>query len=149
MAAVLGLAMAAQTNEGEIGESALGAIQKIVAASPLKLQSKLRDIVAEAVQPEVIEDFDDLLEIVSNAIDDERKLRIVYLDQTGEASVRTIRPLAWAESKSGESIAAWCELRGGFRHFRADRIDAIAALQSYFKGERDVLLDRYLKTGGD
>jgi len=149
MAAVLGLASApGPANQADLGRIALAAIAKIVAASPSELQTELRRIVAEAVPPDLIDDFEDLLEILDDAIRDERKLRIAYLDQSGESSIRTIKPLARAESKSGESIAAWCELRRGFRHFRVDRIDGVTPLDSYFKGERDALLDQYLDREG-
>ena len=147
-AVVYALALAVYEEQPKLAEAVRSVIEKIVAASPTSLRQKLRSAVANAAQPAIIEDFDELIEIVEEAIRDEQKLRIVYCDQSGGQSLRTIKPLAWAESRSGESVAAWCELRGGFRNFRVDRIEAIVPLQSFFKGERDTLLNGYLARGG-
>lgn len=142
------LAMALQENQRHLARPARSLMAKFVAASPVALRERLRAAAANAAQPEIIDDFDAVVGIVDDAIRDERKLRIVYVDQTGETSRRTIKPLAWAESNSGESVAAWCELRRDFRHFRIDRVEAIVALQAYFKGEREALLNGYLAQEG-
>jgi predicted DNA-binding transcriptional regulator YafY len=78
----------------------------------------------------------DLSEIRA-AIRDTRKVRITYLDEKGSRTRRTIWPIAVAYYVQATLIAAWCELRNDYRHFRTDRI-AVAT----------VLDERYLPDDG-
>ncbi len=43
-------------------------------------------------------------------------------------------------------LAAWCELRGGFRHFRADRIEAAELLPERLPRSRKALVKEWRKT---
>ena len=56
------------------------------------------------------------------AVRGDRQLAIDYRDEKGDASHRTVLPLAVIYYTEVTVLAAWCELRQGFRHFRADRI---------------------------
>jgi predicted DNA-binding transcriptional regulator YafY len=56
------------------------------------------------------------------AVRGDRQLAIDYRDEKGDASHRTVLPLAVIYYTEVTVLAAWCELRHGFRHFRADRI---------------------------
>ena len=51
-----------------------------------------------------------------------------------------------ASSKSTRILAAWCELRGGFRHFRADRIDRAELLSARLPKGRKALAKEWRKT---
>jgi predicted DNA-binding transcriptional regulator YafY len=70
---------------------------------------------------------------VRAAIRERRKLCIDY--RNGEAGHlrRIIWPLAVAYYVKVTVIAAWCEMRGDYRHFRADRIEALTVLESRFE----------------
>jgi predicted DNA-binding transcriptional regulator YafY len=144
-AIVAALATASRA-DSRLVEPARKVVAKLVAASGPSTRARLAKASANAAEPQPA-DHDQVLDIVECAIRDERELRILYEDQTGEDTIRTIRPLAFAESRRGESVAAWCHLRGDFRHFRVDRIIGIVALESFFAGERDRLLKRYMKVG--
>ena len=50
------------------------------------------------------------------------KIRIGYRDLRGEASQRVIWPVIVGYFENARMLAAWCELRQDFRHFRTDRI---------------------------
>lgn len=69
------------------------------------------------------------------AIRGERKLRLVYQRHDGARSERIVRPLAMVYHLECVMLAAWCELRGGFRHFRSDRMIECAALEEGFAGQ--------------
>ena len=56
------------------------------------------------------------------AIRTHRKLEISYSDAESVPSHRRIWPVALGYTEQYRMIAAWCELRDGFRHFRADRV---------------------------
>lgn len=143
-AIVTGLAIASQEDPGLV-ESARSAVAKLVEAGGAATRARLARAGSNAARPQPA-DWDEMLAIVEDAIRDERELRISYEDQAGYETTRVIRPLAFAESRSGESVAAWCALRRGFRHFRLDRVLGIVALESFFKGERDRLLDTYMES---
>lgn len=74
-----------------------------------------------------------------DAIRDERKLELIYQDEKGCETVRTVRPLALVYHLECVMLAAWCELRGAFRHFRADRIYGCDVLEERFTGQAEAL----------
>jgi predicted DNA-binding transcriptional regulator YafY len=48
-------------------------------------------------------------------------------------------PIALAFFDGAQVLAAWCETRNGFRHFRIDRIEALAATKTRYPGPRSKL----------
>ncbi|HTC11818.1 MAG TPA: YafY family protein [Acetobacteraceae bacterium] len=81
----------------------------------------------------------DLAEVRS-AIRASRKLRIAYLDAQDRRTQRTIWPIAMAYYVDVTLIAAWCELRNDFRHFRVDRITRSTTLDERFEADHAKLL---------
>ncbi len=77
---------------------------------------------------------------VRDAIRAARKLRIDYADGQERPSRRTIWPLAVVYYAEATIIAAWCELRCDYRHFRADRIAAIQYLDARYPSDSGRLL---------
>ncbi|MEM8843277.1 MAG: WYL domain-containing protein, partial [Pseudomonadota bacterium] len=67
-----------------------------------------------------------------DAVRQERKLRLTYLNTANEQTTRTVRPLAIVYHIDSTLLAAWCELRGGFRHFRVDQLYCIEVLDEWF-----------------
>ncbi|GJG88822.1 DNA-binding protein [Gemmatimonadetes bacterium T265] len=80
------------------------------------------------------------LTVVRRAIRAERKLTLTYRDLRERESVRTIWPFALTFFDRARVVVGWCELRGGFRHFRADRIAALTPLDARYPRRRDALL---------
>jgi len=74
-----------------------------------------------------------------DAIRSERKLELIYQDEQGCRTVRTVRPLALVYHLECVMLACWCELRTGFRHFRTDRIYGCDVLDQDFAGQGDAL----------
>jgi predicted DNA-binding transcriptional regulator YafY len=81
---------------------------------------------------------------IREAIRARRKLRIIYVDEPGHRTHRTIRPVAVAYYVQATLIAAWCELRRDYRHFRTDRIAAVTVLDDSFSDEGGELLQGWL-----
>jgi predicted DNA-binding transcriptional regulator YafY len=73
------------------------------------------------------------LERIRQAILRRRKIRFEYVNGEGRASTRTAAPLGLFFWGSGWSVAAWCELRNGFRNFRLDRISSLDLLEEAFE----------------
>ncbi|GAB5435031.1 helix-turn-helix transcriptional regulator [Falsiruegeria mediterranea] len=70
-----------------------------------------------------------------SAIRQEQKLRLTYRDEANKETERVVRPVALIYHLECTMLAAWCELRGGFRHFRTDRIWACDWLEQRFVGQ--------------
>jgi predicted DNA-binding transcriptional regulator YafY len=86
----------------------------------------------------------DLAEVRS-AIRTSRKLLIGYVDEQGRRSRRTVLPIAMVYYVDVTLIAAWCELRGDYRHFRIERIKSCAVLGEQFSGEAGRLMTGWLE----
>jgi predicted DNA-binding transcriptional regulator YafY len=84
-----------------------------------------------------------------DAIHGQRKIAIAYVDAEDRSTERTIWPIALAFYVDATVVAAWCELRGGFRHFRADRIRAARVLDERFSTDNGRLLADWLALGKD
>jgi predicted DNA-binding transcriptional regulator YafY len=61
-----------------------------------------------------------------------RKIRIRYRNQETQDSERTIWPVIIGYAETVRLLAAWCELRQDFRHFRTDRILAAEFLDENY-----------------
>ena len=72
---------------------------------------------------------------------DEAELSISYVDLEDRRTNRRIKPLALIYYIDAVLLAAWCELRQDFRHFRINRIAACNATGGG-AGESDALLTR-------
>jgi len=73
--------------------------------------------------------------LLRGAIESRRKLRAHYLDLKGQASTRTLRPLACFNWGQVWTLAAWCETRADFRSFRLDRLSELQLLDLTFRDE--------------
>jgi len=58
------------------------------------------------------------------------KLHLVYRDQNGAQTERTVWPILLGYADATRMLIAWCEARQDFRHFRTDRIAAAEALDA-------------------
>ncbi len=80
-----------------------------------------------------------------HAIRDQRKIRFTYQDIDGQSTERVVRPLIMAFYGPVWLLAAWCELREGFRVFRIDRMSAFAPLETKFDVEPGQTAQDFLK----
>ena len=62
--------------------------------------------------------------MLRSAVRDNRRIALVYRDERERLTERTCLPVAVIYYIEVTVLAAWCELRDDFRHFRADRIVA-------------------------
>jgi predicted DNA-binding transcriptional regulator YafY len=77
----------------------------------------------------------DALGLAREAVIARRKLAVSYANAAGDVTDRTVRPLGiffWGRTWT---LAAWCELRQGFRNFRLDRVAASTMLDDTFADE--------------
>jgi predicted DNA-binding transcriptional regulator YafY len=78
------------------------------------------------------------------AIRDTRKMRIDYVDTKGAPTRRVICPIAVEYYVEATLICAWCELRGDYRHFRADRVRSATLLNDGFGADAKRLMSGWM-----
>lgn len=74
-----------------------------------------------------------------------KKAQIDYQDAKKQLSRRIIWPIAVGYFQDSQVIAAWCELRKNYRHFRLDRIISYEILNDTLPYPKNYLLDRWKK----
>jgi predicted DNA-binding transcriptional regulator YafY len=85
---------------------------------------------------------------IRQAIRAEHKLRISYVDRDGLGTRRTFWPFALAFFDRVRVVAAWCELRADYRHFRTDRIGALTLTDRRYPRRRLALLKEWREREG-
>ncbi|WP_375139144.1 helix-turn-helix transcriptional regulator [Pseudomonas entomophila] len=55
--------------------------------------------------------------------------------------MRVVRPLGIGYFDQADILAAWCESRQDFRHFRLDRIQALTLLDEGFEGQGGLVVE--------
>ncbi|MBR0935513.1 YafY family protein [Bradyrhizobium jicamae] len=130
--------VAAQPDE-LLGKAARNALSKIAAVLPDDLQRSLEtSSLLVAPQPPAAGDTE--LPTIREAIRAERKLRITYSDEKDNRSSRTIWPIALGFFERVRMVAAWCETRRDYRHFRTDRIRSLKMTDSRYPRRRFEML---------
>jgi len=142
-ALVLGARWVEHQGDAGLARAAASALAKIATATPRDLRDGLADAglwapVFKAPSPVVLP-----LQPIREAIRREFKVRIAYVDKSGEASERVVWPIALAFMDQAQVMAAWCELREGFRHFRADRIRQLTPLRLRYPTRRVTLVRQW------
>lgn len=113
-------------------DSALGKIEQIL---PGRLQNEPREPGLYAPDFFVKDDIWAPMPELRLALREQRKIQISYRDAQGQASERRLRPLGiyfWGQSWT---LAAWCEWRNDFRHFRLDRMQSWSLCDEHFNDE--------------
>ncbi len=77
--------------------------------------------------------------MIRTALRRERKLAIAYVDASAVPTARTIWPVAMGVEDETQILAAWCELRQDYRHFRLDRIRGLDVLEERMPRRRAVM----------
>lgn len=115
------------------------ALAKIGAASPKDLRQEIAEIGLWAPRLGEPARHTTDLRVIREAIRCEHKLHIHYTSLAEIETQRVIWPVALAFFEGTQLIAAWCELRKDFRHFRVDRIASLKTLGiPYPRSRRDL-----------
>ncbi len=125
-AIVVGLNLLTRTGDRSLQKAAKSVSNKIESA-----RGKIDSLVVSGWGVEIPEEVD--IEIFRAAIRSEQKLRIQYRDDQGNETRRRILPVAMVYYIEVVVLAAWCELRKDFRHFRVDRIVQCEVVNQFFR----------------
>jgi predicted DNA-binding transcriptional regulator YafY len=142
-AAVLGAQWVADRGDAVLASAARDLISKIAAAVP----ERLRPFIAEPTigAPPANARANDGLDIARTRlwIRSGRKIRIRYRNRQTQDTERTVWPVIIGYAETVRVLAAWCELRQAFRHFRSDRILAVEFLDENYGCRPSVLRTRW------
>lgn len=86
------------------------------------------------------------LPLIRKALSDECKLLLDYSDQKGAKTQRIVWPVTVGFFDSVQVLAAWCELRDDYRHFRIDRIRDVKALDEKTPKRRFQMMKEWRQT---
>jgi predicted DNA-binding transcriptional regulator YafY len=142
-ALVLGSRWVSERADGMLGKAARNVLAKIGAVLPDDLKDSIDSsgLLIGPGEPLAAGDAD--FADIRLAIRSERKMQIVYSDEQATASGRTIWPFALAFYDRVRVVAAWCEMRQGYRHFRTDRISAFEVTPERYPRRRAALLKEW------
>ena len=121
-ALVLGARIVRQIGDPGLARASESILSKVAAVLPKNLEPLLAD--ARLYMPGTVSSPTSSagLAIAREALIAQRRMHMTYASEHGELTDRTVRPLGvffWGRTWT---LAAWCELRNGFRNFRLDRV---------------------------
>ncbi|WP_317055462.1 helix-turn-helix transcriptional regulator [Roseovarius rhodophyticola] len=131
-AIVVGLSMLSRTGDKVLENAAKRVLSKIDSSKLHQDSLGVSDWGIEEVDPQT-------LSVLREAIAEEQKVDLSYLDLSETTTHRTVLPLSITYYVRVAVLAAWCELRSDFRHFRIDRITNCSRTAERFVGRGSVL----------
>lgn len=132
-ALVLGARIVRAWADPKLARAAEEALQKIEGVLPPRLKSKLAEAALYAPDFHIKAQLRSGLGDLRQAVREQRKARFRYLDKAQAGSERTVQPLGLYYWGQTWTLAAWCELRQGFRNFRVDRIEGLSITPEQFE----------------
>ncbi len=137
-AVTLGVLWVQTRGEPELALAAEKLITKLEAVAPDKYRTSFLQpsvSVAPVAQP------DEVLgaAAIRLAIRRRKKIALKYSDNSGQKTRRVIWPILLGYRDTSRIIAAWCEMREGFRYFRTERILEAEVLEDSIPRRMDLL----------
>jgi predicted DNA-binding transcriptional regulator YafY len=121
-AIVLGLRWVNARADTQLARGASDASAKIIDVLPRNLRERAEATALHVPSSKTRKSASCDLALLREAMRTERKLQISYVDAKDRKSRRMIWPVLLGFFNEMEVLAAWCETRQAFRHFRTDRI---------------------------
>lgn len=142
-AMVLGSRWVVRRADSQLKTAAENVLAKIAAILPNELRHQLETsgLLVPPGQVEASKDTD--LILIRKAIRLEKKCHLLYQDLQGKQSERIIWPIALGFFDESRMMAAWCEHRNDFRHFRTDRILTLTIQNDRYPERRQSLLKKW------
>jgi predicted DNA-binding transcriptional regulator YafY len=145
-AAVLGAQWVAGRGDPILTRAAQDLTAKIAAAVPNRLRPYvLEPATGTPIGRPVVPDGLDMAQVRAS-IHAGRKIALRYRDEKGQLTERIVWPVTVAYLDTVRLLAAWCELRQAFRHFRTDRVDHADFLDERYPVRPPVLRARWRRT---
>jgi len=142
-ALALGLRWVVDRTDGMMARAARDALGKIASVLPQDLAAVADNSGLLLPPGDLVQGAEVRLPELRRAIRAERKVAIAYADGNGRESERVIWPFALAFFETVRVVAAWCELRQGYRAFRADRITRLQVRGTRYPRRRHALMQEW------
>jgi predicted DNA-binding transcriptional regulator YafY len=123
-ALLVGSRMVQAWGDADLAQAASAALAKIHNVLPDQLRREAQQ--ARLFIPAQDGERPQHLTALRRAVRQRRVVRMAYTREDGTASQRTLWPLGLFFWGRNWTLVGWCLLRGGFRHFRVDRIQDLA-----------------------
>jgi predicted DNA-binding transcriptional regulator YafY len=140
-ALVLGARLVERQGDKALAAAARNVLAKIAAATPKDLRDTMAETGFWVGQGAVAES--PVLRPLREAIRREHKVALLYGDEKGAETSRVVWPIALAFYEGKQTVAAWCELRTAFRHFRTDRIKTLEPSAERYPTRRAALVKQW------
>lgn len=139
-AAALGAAWVASEADPSLARAARDLVSKLSAAIPKELRPIVLDASSKTLttQSKVSEQFDAAL--LRHAIRERYRIQLIYTDQVGGTTDRIVWPILIAFLDRSRYLAAWCETRKDYRHFKTDRVKELKVLGEKYPERRAILI---------
>lgn len=148
-ALVLGARWVRRQGDDGLAAAATSALAKIATATPRDLRDDMAETSLWVPMGRNCDQAGDVhVRPVREAIRYQHRLRLGYRDEKGAASDRMVWPFALAFFEGSRMLAAWCELRMAFRHFRIDRIAEVETTGQRYPARRHDLLRTWRQEHG-
>jgi len=128
----------------QLAKAAQSALDKIAAALPADKRIAMDRTRLFAPSFHVDPELGKVLDVMREAIVDQRRLSFQYKDAGDKPSERKVRPLGLYFWGQRWTLAAWCEMRDDFRNFRLDRATHVA-IGNRFPDEPGRRLEDFLR----
>jgi predicted DNA-binding transcriptional regulator YafY len=148
-AIALGADWVSRRADEPLANAARDALAKIAAVLPADLRDSLESEALQVGPCAPIASGPVELSVIRQAIRAEHKLDIGYRDASGEKTRRLIWPITLAFFDQVRVVAAWCETRADFRHFRADRITSLTETAQRYPRRRRLLMKEWRSSDHD
>lgn len=148
-ALVASVRMAQAWQDPALAQASQVALGKILSVLPASARTAAQSMAVYAPPVGLAPAVQHHLQLLREAAQLRRKVRVDYRDARDMPTRRTLRPLGCFYWGSLWTLAAWCETRHAFRSFRLDRMDGLKTLEDSggaFRDEPGKTLADYLRS---
>ncbi len=144
-ALVIGARMVESWGGPTLAQGARSALSKIAAVLPKDKRATLES--SRLFSPDffINPQMGAQMDVLRQAIDSHRFVRLEYRDVDSKESERRVRPLGLFFWGGAWTLGAWCELRNDFRNFRLDRVTNSVVHDERYSDEAGRRLADYLR----
>lgn len=142
-AAVLGAHWVMSRGDPELQKAARSLLAKIETTVPEHLQPYIEQPSTSITPMWESYEISVSLADLRNAIRSGRRVRLEYEDGEGAVTHRIVWPVVLGYMETKRMLGAWCELRGAFRSFRADRMQVAEVLDEKYPERPAILRKRW------
>lgn len=144
-ALVLGTRIVGAWGDPDLAKAAQAVLDKVRVVIPERMRGQLDEPILFAPDFHIPYEATAQLGEIRAAIKARKRIGLLYLSGEVELTYREVRPLGLFYWGRWWSLAAWCELRQGFRSFRIDRIADANVLDSTWEENPQQNLAAFLR----